>query len=364
MHTKPFHVLISPLDWGLGHASRCIPIIRQLIVVGHRVTIAGFGRSLALLQKEFPQLESIELKGFSPSYSEHGNTILHLFLLLPKFVATIFLEHYTLKKLISHYKFDIIISDNRYGLWNKKVKNILITHQVMIKTPSWLRFGEYLIYRISCLMIGRFDECWIPDYKESPGLSGDLSHKYPVPGNAKYIGPLSRFQQSEKDPVNTHGEGEILAIVSGPEPQRSIFEDILIKHLSGLNQPSTIITGKPELTETRVLNGTLTITPHVSVGEMSSLITSSSIVICRSGYSSIMDLHALGAKALFVPTPGQTEQLYLAEFHHKAGITMWKLQEQLNIKVDVADALNYTGFKVKSPFTQDMAAAVANLKKK
>jgi len=363
MQPKSLHILISPLDWGLGHASRCIPVIYELIKAGHKVTIAGYGRSLILLRKEFPNLDSAELKGFSPSFSKTGKMVLHLFLLLPQFIGTIFHEHRNLKSLIQQKKFDIIISDNRYGLWNKQIKSILITHQVMVKTPAWLKFAEYPIYLVSRLMISRFDECWIPDYKESPGLSGDLPHKYPLPRNAKFIGPLSRFKQSESYSEKESDDDKITAIISGPEPQRSIFEDLLIKQLLELKQPGIIVSGKPESVKKATPKGNLTLIPHLPTQEMSELINTSSLVICRSGYSSIMDLHALGSKALFIPTPGQTEQIYLAQLHQKAGTAMWRKQETLNLNADIKEALKYPGFH-NDIIRLSISAAIADLKKK
>lgn len=362
MQSKPLLILISPLDWGLGHASRCIPIIHQLTEAGHKVTLAGSGRSLILLQKEFPHLESIELKGFSPSFSG-SDMPLHLFMLLPRFIATMFREHKTLNKLIKLHHFDIILSDNRYGLWNKKVKSIIITHQVMIKAPVWLKFLEYILYLISRFLISRFDACWIPDYKEPPGLSGDLAHKYPLPENAIFIGPLTRLVNPGNNQKRFFGNENLTAIVSGPEPQRSIFEDILKKQMAGLNQNAIIISGKPESAKKAVIDGTLTILPHLSVEEMSSVIESSSVVICRSGYSSIMDLQAMGAKALFVPTPGQTEQIYLAELHQKTGTAMWQAQEKLNLETDIENALKYKGFGNYNPGS-GLSEAIAELKKK
>lgn len=363
MQPKPLHILISPLDWGLGHASRCIPVIKQLITAGHKVTVAGYGRSFILLQKEFPALECIELKGFSPSYSVSGKLLFHLFLLLPGFIVSIFRENRELKKLIAKHQFDIIISDNRYGLRNAKITSIIITHQVMIKTPHWLRFAEYLIYRVSRLLISGFDECWIPDYEETPGLSGDLSHKYPLPRNAKFIGPLSRFEQSEPFSKLNPGEQKITAIISGPEPQRSIFEHLVTKQLSELNQTGIILSGKPESGTAVVVDGNLTILPHLSVNEMRTLINSSFLVICRSGYSSVMDLQALGAKALFIPTPGQTEQIYLAELCQNAGIAAWCHQKNLNLKTEIENAIKFPGFKNKA-IEPGIVAVVANLKKK
>lgn len=363
MQQKPLHILISPLDWGLGHASRCIPVIDQLIKAGHKVTIAGYGRSIILLQKEFPHLNSIEMQGFSPSYSKAGNMVLHLLMLLPHFMGSIFREHRNLKKLLTQYSFDIIISDNRYGFWNKQICSIFITHQVMIKTPAWLRFAEYPLYRISRMLICNFDECWIPDYKESPGLSGYLTHKYPLPKNAKFIGPLSRFQKPETLSDKKPDDVKITAIISGPEPQRSLFEDLIAKQLNESNHSSTIVSGKPESEKAVIANARLTILPHLSTAKMCSLISSSSLVICRSGYSSVMDLHVLGVKALFVPTPGQTEQIYLAELHQNAGAVLWREQESLNLKVDIGAALKFTGF-IYTTAELSINATVADLKKK
>jgi uncharacterized protein (TIGR00661 family) len=363
MSVKPLHILISPLDWGLGHASRCIPVISQLIQAGHNVTIAGYGRSAILLKKEFPSLESIEFQGFSPFFSKSGNMLFHLFMLLPQFIGTLFREHSKLKSLITHNHFDLIISDNRYGLWNTNLKSILITHQVMIKTPAWLKFAEYPLYLFSRFLISRFDECWIPDYAETPGLSGDLSHKYPLPRNARFIGPLSRFDQSESTLKENKSEGVITAIISGPEPQRSIFENIVITQLSTLNLSGIIVSGKPESEKNEASNSNLKILPHLNTVEMKALIHFSSIVICRSGYSTIMDLQAMGAKALFVPTPGQTEQIYLAELHEKAGAVLWRNQESLNLKNDIEVALEYNGFE-KNVFKSNLASVIKDLKKK
>jgi uncharacterized protein (TIGR00661 family) len=325
--------------------------------------IGGYGRSLILLQKEFPLLKSIELRGFSPSYSQSPNLILHLLSLLPRFIKTILSEHRELNKLIDLYHFDCVISDNRYGLWNKKIRSIIITHQVMIKTPDWLRFAEYLIYRVSRFLISRFDECWIPDYKEATGLSGDLSHKYPLPANARFIGPLSRFREPESSSEERYEERKIAAIISGPEPQRSIFEGMLIKQLSEINLPAILISGKPESEKVAVAKGNLTILPYLTTEALLSVLVSSALIICRSGYSSLMDLQAVHAKALFVPTPGQTEQLYLARLHQNAGNAMWRSQDELNLEADIAEALNYRGFN-RSNNEPDLTTSISGLKKK
>ena len=363
MKPKPMNILVSPLDWGLGHASRCIPVIRQLVQAGHKVTLVGHGRSLVLLQKEFPSMETIETNGFSPSYSPTGNMVLHLLMLLPEFFISIYQDHRFLKKLIGRYNFDIVISDNRYGLWNKNIQSILITHQVMIKTPVWLKLAEYPLYLASRMLISRFDECWIPDTAESPGLSGDLSHKYSLPANAKFIGPLSRFQQAELRGEHHESKKKLLVIISGPEPQRSLFEDLVKHQLAGSGYDVTIISGKPEIENAAVSESGITILPHLDATELSSLISSSLLVICRSGYTSVMDLHALGAKALFVPTPGQTEQLYLAGLFQNIGVALWRSQKELNLNADIEEALKFTGFNTNIALPM-LTEAITDLKKK
>lgn len=362
MISKPLHVLVSPLDWGLGHAARCIPVINELAAEGHKISIAGHGRSLIMLKKEFPLLDCIELKGFSPSYPAGSNMVLHLLLRLPWFLFMLIHEHYQLKKLIATHKFDVIISDNRYGLWNAKTYNIIITHQIMIKVPDWLSFAEYFLYGVSRLFINRFDACWIPDGAHAPGLSGDLSHKYDLSKKCIFIGPLSRFTCSETA-TDTVVKNKIVAIISGPEPQRSIFESLLARQLTELNLPAIVVGGKPEAVKVLVSTAHLTVLPYLQSDELQLIIRSAALVICRSGYSSIMDLQAIGAKALLVPTPGQTEQIYLAKLHAEAGTVLYRLQKDLNLETDMAEALKFPGFVPRSS-VKSLKQAISGIKKK
>lgn len=363
MQPKPLQILISPLDWGLGHASRCIPIIRLFLEAGHIVTLAGSGRSLLLLQKEFPSLVSIELNGFSPKFKYSDYLAIQLIWKLPEFISKIIKENRELKKLIKRFKFDLIISDNRYGLWNKNVKSIIITHQVMIKAPAFLRFAEYPLYLVSKFLINQFAECWIPDHKEPPGLSGDLSHKYPLPANAIFIGPLSRFSSPVFIKSQRKAIAGITTIISGTEPQRSDFENLILKQFAGLDIRTTIISGKPESMEKARDEGNITILPYATVEETRTLIEESSLIICRSGYSSIMDMEALGAKALLVPTPGQTEQQYLAVLHQKNNKALWRKQNELNLKNDIAEALKCNGF-TKNAANQGLKVLLDRIAKK
>ncbi len=363
MQPKPLRILISPLDWGLGHSSRCIPVIRLLLAAGHNVTLAGSGRSLMLLQKEFPELKSITIQGFSPIFKKSGGMALQLLRMLPVFLRMMVRENRELEALIEQYHFDLIISDNRYGLRNKNIKSIIITHQVMVKAPWWLKFAEYPLYLVSKFLISRFDECWIPDYELASGLSGDLSHKYPLPANALFIGPLSRFSDSELSKGQENPEVKIIAIISGTEPQRSNFEDLVTRQLAETDITATIISGKPESHAKAASQGNLTLLAYASAEKIRTLIAESTLIICRPGYSSIMDLEAMGAKTLFVPTPGQTEQLYLAELHQELGNALWRKQDELNLKPDIADAIKYYGF-TKNTMDQELKTILQRLAKK
>ena len=186
-------ILVAPLDWGLGHATRCIPVIRELLKAGHDVVIAADGRMEHLLREEFFELKFIYLKGYRLSYSSVFPAWLKIFFLLPKIIFRMMAEHQQLKKIIREHQIDVVVSDGRFGLWNKNIRSVYITHQVMIMCPKGLKILEPLLHYLHCLVIKKYSHCWIPDFAGSKNLSGDLSHRYPLPTNARFVNPLSRF---------------------------------------------------------------------------------------------------------------------------------------------------------------------------
>ena len=308
--TSKQKILIAPLDWGLGHATRCIPVIRELLRQNEEVIFAADRQTAALLKNEFPELKLISLNGYRISYSKWLPMSVTMLLQSPKILLSILREHRELKKIISEEKIDAVISDNRYGLWNKKIHSVFITHQVMIKCPAWLRFLEPVLYRINKFFILKYDECWVPD--DDQKLSGDLAHRYQLPSNAKLIGTLSRWKGEKV--ISTEKKYDVLGIVSGPEPHRSSFEKLLIQQSGKSKQKFLIVSGKPNEQNETVINENLSIVSHLNSKKLLEAITNAATVICRSGYSGIMDLEAIGKRAILVPTPGQTEQIYLAEY--------------------------------------------------
>lgn len=346
---KQKRILICPLDWGLGHATRCIPIIRLLLKKNAEVIIAADGRPLELLKQEFPQLEFISLKGYDINYSANGSMAAKMVFSIPKIYRGIKKEHEALKKIIQKKKIDIVISDNRFGLWSKDVKSIFITHQLMIKAP----FAEKLLHRKNLNYITQFDECWVPDAEGNANLSGDLSHKYPLHERTFFIGALSRFYSNKKDfstPPESHRDEmttnyDLMAIISGPEPQRSIFEEIITAQIKQLKIKALIVCGKTEKEESTEINADIKIVSHLKSDEMQSAILNSKIILARSGYSTIMDLSVLGKKAIFIPTPGQTEQEYLAKELMKKGIAFSERQKEFDLQKALTESENYKGFE-------------------
>ena len=332
MNTKK-RILVAPLDWGFGHATRCIPIIKALIAHQFEVVIAADSRPLHLLTTEFPNLEMIRFSGYDIKYPKFLPMSISMLLQSPKILLALKKEHQLLEKIIEDYAIDGVISDNRYGLYDKKVPTVFITHQLQIQSPYFSNFIKDFNYKY----INKFDACWVMD-DEKINLAGDLSKPRILPSNTTYIGAQSRFEKWEEEK-----KYDFLAIVSGPEPQRTILEKGLIKALKDREEKSIIVLGKPELNTSEQL-GNLTIKSHLSAKDLNTAILQSELIICRPGYSTIMDLAKLEKKAFFIPTPGQTEQEYLAENFMQEGICFAQKQSEFDLEKAISESTNYNGF--------------------
>lgn len=313
--------LVAPLNWGLGHATRCIPLIQKLLSEEHEIIIATDGHPLELLKTEFPDLLYVELPSYKIRYNKGKSQLTAMMRSIPVMLWGIIREHHQLKKIIREHQIEQVISDNRFGLWNKHIHSTYITHQLMIKMPKGLEFMTPVIWLGHRFFINRFDDCLIPDFEGEKNLSGDLSHKYPLPRHARFIGPLSRFTQfSTQSPIIPGLRFDTVALVSGPEPQRTIFEQQLIKRFKNTTERVLIIQGLPANKTSGQIDEThenMTILPHLDTDKLANILLQAKKIICRSGYSTLMDLHVLNCldKAELIPTPGQTEQEYLALYH-------------------------------------------------
>lgn len=307
---KKTKVLVAPLDWGLGHAARCIQIIKELLLNGYEVIIACDGPQLQLLTKEFPLLYFVNLEGYKVSYGRNSFfTALKIIIQFPKILIQINREKKWLDEIISKEKIDMVISDNRYGLCSTRIISVFVTHQLYIKTPFG-RIGSQLLQKINYKYINKFNFCWLPDFPEQHQLAGNLSHPKKKPGvPVHYVGLLSRFE-TRNLPIFY----KLMFVISGPEPQRTIFENIILKELRHYKDKAILIRGLPDRHDKVAAPSNIDVFNHLRSTEMNDAICASELVICRSGYSSIMDLSRLGKKSILIPTPGQTEQEYLADY--------------------------------------------------
>ena len=350
-------ILISPLDWGLGHASRIIPIINRYIELGDNVIIAGSGLSLELLKKQFPALHSIEIPSFKMKYSSGNSQVWAVVKAFPKLIFYSIKEHQVLKRIVKEENIDFIVSDNRFGLFHNTTPSAYITHQLWIKLPKGWTWLEPFVAFVHRFIINRFTECWVPDFEDvSESLAGELSHPNKKPRNVKYIGTLSRFSKrctpygratdgitiTQASPVlrtsdtclqnriTPYGRetitpnsslltpnSSLLTILSGAEPQRTMFEEeLLISLQEDQHENIILVQGKIEAHQKITKVGKVIVYNYMNTEELQKNILKADKIICRSGYSSIMDLYALGKlqNATLIPTPGQTEQEYLAEY--------------------------------------------------
>ena len=337
-YLRKTRVLVAPLNWGLGHATRCIPIIRELLRQNMEVLVAGDGPSQALLQNEFPDIVFIPLPGYEIRYSSSAlGLVWQIISGIPNILRSIRSENKWLQNAVKKYSLDGVISDNRYGLYNDQIPCIFVTHQLTIKSPFG-RLSEKILQRWNYRWLNQFTECWIPDSESNDNLAGDLSHPEKMPGTrVRYINPLTRF---EKKPI-AETKDNLIVILSGPEPQRGILEDKIIRELKNHYQPVTIVRGLPTGSSIIPSFGQIIFYNHLPADELNSAVQSAEFVISRSGYSTIMDMAKLKKKTILIPTPGQTEQEYLANHLFKNGIAFCTTQKKFSFQDSLSRAREF-----------------------
>ena len=334
------NILICPLEWGLGHAARMIALATRLRELNFNV-IAGAGeKHLAFFRTEIPDIACIDFPGFKPGYSRYLPQYLTLLFQTPFLIYHIISEHFRLKKIIRENRIDIVISDNRFGLWNRKIKTVYVTHQLRIPFPGIFRIFEFAGIMLHRAVIRRYSVCLIPDMPDNKiNFSGRLSHGVRLPGNAIYIGILSRFtgmiSSPEESPVSFRHNTVIL---SGPEPQRSILEHKLAGIMKDIAPRTVFLGGSPERGSVATKAGNIIFFDHLPGVAMKELICGSERIIARSGYTSIMELVSLNRSALLIPTPGQTEQEYLARWLRERGWFTCAMQKQLRNALPEAES--------------------------
>lgn len=329
-------VLIAPLDWGLGHATRCIPIIKELQKYPVRIIIAGDGAVSSLLKQEFPQLEFVPLPGYKIKYSKNKRWFfLRLLIQFPGVLLSFFREHRWLNKVKQELNLSAVISDNRFGLFNRSIVSIYITHQLSVKTGN--RVSDKIATLIHQKCSKNYTQCWIPDFGIKKNLAGELSGTVKLRHSGVYIGCLSRFEKSLDSEITV----DLLVILSGPEPQRTIFEQLLLEQIKDYKGKVVFIRGCPDKAM-GVPGGfekdNIEMKNHLPSVELNRVIEKSKIIVSRSGYTSIMDFVKLGKRAILVPTPGQTEQEYLAQYLSEQKMFFTMEQNKFNLQKALEEA--------------------------
>ncbi|WP_395053773.1 glycosyltransferase [Flavobacterium sp.] len=318
------NILVAPLNWGLGHATRCIPIINALLDNGFNPILASDGTALTLLKKEFPNLLTLELPSYNVEYAKKASNFKWKIIKnSPKTINAILQEKKIIKSWIKEYNLLGIISDNRLGVHSKKVPSVFITHQLTVLSGR----TTYISSKVHQFFIKKFNECWVPDYKDVPNLTGKLGHLKDSNLNLKYIGILSRLEKQQLPLVY-----DLMILLSGPEPQRTLLEEKLIIELENYNQKVVFIKGKIEAQQIVNVEKNITFYNYMQTKELEKTINESEIVLCRSGYTTIMDLAKLEKKAFFIPTPGQFEQEYLAKRLKKQGLVPTAKQDKFKLE--------------------------------
>ncbi|EDM43672.1 hypothetical protein SCB49_08778 [unidentified eubacterium SCB49] len=337
-------ILVAPLNWGLGHATRCIPIIKALLAHNYNVILASDGAALKLLKQEFPALPSVILPSYNITYPKNGSLFTwHMVLKFPKLYTAVKREKKIIDQLVEKGTINGIISDNRLGVRNKNIPCVYITHQLRVPTGNTTLLSSKLHQKY----IVKFDACWVPDYKKEPNLSGRLGHVNKLNKLVKHIGPLSRMT-----PKATRKSYDILAVLSGPEPQRTLLEEKLISQLAHSNKKVALIQGVVEDKQKWSSKGNLKILNYATTLEIEKLINESDLIISRSGYTTIMDLAALNKKAFLIPTPGQFEQEYLAKRLHDKQIVPSCSQDNFTLE-QLALTNNFLSWPISEVNPQD-----------
>jgi UDP:flavonoid glycosyltransferase YjiC (YdhE family) len=337
------HTFISPLNWGLGHSTRDIPIIKELLGHGHEVTVGTSGNALALLKKECPECNFILFKDYPAPYSSTR-------FFLPKFVANIPVllkamsdERKKLANILTDNKYDLIISDNRMGVYSHDIPSYFITHQLRFSLPNYLYPFEMMTLPVNSLFHKNFAGIIVPDTcPNGNNLSGKLCRSNLDATNQRtyFSGILTSTEK-----MNVNEDLDFLIIVSGPEPQRKKLEEIILRQVQMLPGDKVVLLGSPQKEDNLKMDKHTTVYSYISNEEKVELMNRACFIISRSGYTTMMEMAELEKKhGLFTPTPGQTEQEYLSRYYARQGWFLSRSQYKINLVSDVPAAMKCHGF--------------------
>ena len=330
-------ILISPLDWGLGHTSRCIPIIGCIQSLGHVPVVACNESQRSFIEETFSDIEIIHIDGYDITYSK-WNRFGQIGVLsqLPRLNKVIIEEHNWLQQHAKLLKLDGIISDNRYGLFHSTIPSVIMTHQLKVQTGVG-KFADRTIQKLHYKYLDRFGATWVVDVPGITNLAGELSHPRHLPHRTTYLGLLSQFEGLAGKAYESVGD-TLLVLLSGPEPQRTELSNMLWQQVQDHNGKVIFVDGSD------IANTPARIPPHIIYHKrlagkaLAATLQGAGMVICRSGYSTILDLVALNKRAILIPTPGQTEQEYLGKCLSEEKVFYCTKQSEFDLKIALREA--------------------------
>jgi len=336
-------IFVSPLSWGLGHATRDVPIIRELLKHNHKITIASSGSSLVFLQKEFPGCEFLNFPDYPTPYTGSAFFVLKFTAYIPLMIHAIRKEEQKARRIFEENKYDLIIADNRFGVYSPQIPSFFISHQLRFSAPKIIPIAEEWAQSFNSRFHKNFTRVIVPDNSpDTVSLSGKLSvnTRKDTRDRIYYAGILSSIRK-----LDVPEDIDFLFSVSGPEPQRTMLENIILKQAGKLPGKKVVLLGNPSKNIEYKLDKLTIVKSHAGREEMSVLMNRAKFIISRSGYTTVMEIAELGKKkCLFIPTPGQTEQVYLSQYYQQKGWVYSKSQYSLDIVKDVQEAGKYSGF--------------------
>lgn len=337
-------VMYAVCSWGLGHATRSLPVIRKLEDEGNNITLVSHGRSLDLLKKELgTNHEYIDIPDYPMLLSNNSRQFMAKSMIYwPMFIHRMRKGLTKITKILKKKNYDKIISDGRYDVYSKKIPSFLITHQIRILNPMRFEIFEKGSEIFNLFFFKRFAGVLIPDYK-TDNLSGDLSHNLNKIDEKKlhYVGALSDFKK-----INKKKDIDYLISITGPEPQRTILQKRLLPQIKNLDGKIVVTLGKTEAKE-NITDEDVETYSFLTKKQREDILNRSKIVVSRSGYSTILDLAVIKTKALMTPTPGQTEQEYLAKYHNNKKTFYCVNQDKIDLAEDIKKTKRTTGIKRK-----------------
>lgn len=331
-------VLICPQHWGLGHVTRTIPVIRYFIDKNYRVILASSGAGSDLLRMEFPDHKVLELPDYGIRYP-FNSMYLNIGYQMLKMHWAIIKEHLAIRRICKQEQIDLIVSDARLGAFQFGKPSVIIAHHLHFSLGY--KFIEWCCDTWMKFFYDRFTQLWIPDVAGPVNLSGELAHLYRGT-NRHFVGLLSRFKKLKVEKVY-----DLVFMLSGPEPQRTFLEEIILTQLEQIpNKKIILIRGTNESPEIdhHILNKfpNLTVKALVKGAELNEIMCASKMLVCRSGYSTLLDLSVIQTQAILIPTPGQPEQEYLSLELMNKKLYYSVQQDGLNLSEDLKQAEKYS----------------------